>query len=106
MSVLCQRLSAFLDDEGGNGGAGQRFVARIRAIDRVVRGRGTPDDLAMWCALLQQASPSTCPACGTRAPRPPGSSRSHRRAHRHARRIADGDRRITALLQKLYPQDA
>ncbi|HRG96857.1 MAG TPA: polynucleotide adenylyltransferase PcnB [Polyangiaceae bacterium] len=101
MSVLLPELSAFLDDEEGNEGAGQRFFARMRAIDRVVRERGAPDDLAMWCALL--AEPLAEHVSGVRDTLRAATEFLDLIAERIAmpRRIADGVRRILAILPKL-----
>ncbi len=101
MAVLLPELSAFLDDEDGNAGAGQRFFARMRAIDTVTRERGAPDDLATWCALL--AEPLAECVAGVRDPQHAASEFLDLIAERIAmpRRIADGVRRVLLLLPKL-----
>lgn len=101
MAVLLPELSAFLDDDEGNDGAGARFYKRMRAIDSVTKQRGAPDDLAMWCALL--AEPLSEYTSGVRDPQQAAQEFLDLVAERIAmpRRIADGVRRVMAVLPKL-----
>lgn len=101
MGVLLPDLSAFLDDDEGTDGAGARFYKRMGAIDTVTKERGAPDDLAMWCALL--AEPLTEYSSGVRDPQQAALEFLDLVVERIAmpRRIADGVRRVMAVLPKL-----
>jgi poly(A) polymerase len=101
MGVLLPELAAFLDDDEGNAGAGARFYRRMGAIDRLTKERGSPDDLASWCALL--AEPLLEYTTGVRDPQAAALELLDLVVERIAmpRRIADGVRRIMAVLPKL-----
>lgn len=101
MGVLLPELSAFLDDDEGTSGAGARFYRRMGAIDKVTRERGAPDDLATWCALL--AEPLSEYTTGVRDPQQAAMEFLDLVVERLAmpRRIADGVRRVMAVLPKL-----
>ena len=101
MGVLLPELSAFLDDDEGTSGAGSRFYKRMSAIDHVTKTRGAPDDLATWCALL--AEPLSEYTTGVRDPQTAALEFLDLVVERVAmpRRIADGVRRVMAVLPKL-----
>jgi poly(A) polymerase len=102
MSVLLPELSAFLDDDEATGGGSPRFFRKMDAIDAMTRQRGRPlEDLTLWFTLLKEPLDEAC-----------AGERDKFRAvgefldpiiERIAmpRRIADGVRRIAAILPRL-----
>jgi poly(A) polymerase len=102
MSVLIPDLAAFLDDDEATSGASQRFFRRMSAIDRMLRVRGEPlDDLVLVMALLQE--PLFEAVSGSKDLGVAAQEFVEPLVERIAlpRRIADGIRRITAMLPKL-----
>jgi len=102
MSVVLPELAAFLDDEEATDGGVQRFFHKMRAVDSMTRGRARPlDDVALWTVLLKESIDEAC-----------AGERDKSRAlaefldpviERVAvpRRIAEGVRRIVAILPRL-----
>jgi len=102
MSVLLPELAAFLDDEEAtNGGAG-RFFRKMDAMDSMTRARGQPlDDVVLWTILLKEPLDEAC--SGERDKIRAASDFLDPVIERVAvpRRIADGVRRIVAILPRL-----
>ena len=102
MSVLLPELSAFLDDDEATRGGSARFFGKMDAIDAMTRARGRPlEDLTLWTTLLKEPLDEWC-----------AGERDRFRAvgeflepiiERIAvpRRIADGVRRISAILPRM-----
>ncbi|HEY4012305.1 MAG TPA: polynucleotide adenylyltransferase PcnB [Polyangiaceae bacterium] len=102
MAVVLPELAAFLDDEEATRGGAQRFFGAMDAIDAMTRSRGRPlDDTALWTVLLHEPLDEACSGekdrigCATEFLEPI--------IERVAvpRRIADGVRRIVAVLPRL-----
>ncbi len=106
MSIVLPELAAFIDDDEATEGGGQRFWKKMDAIDQLTKQRGRPlDDTVLWTALLQEPLDE---ACGG----PSGGERDKIRAASDflepiiariamPRRIADGVRRIVAMMPRL-----
>jgi poly(A) polymerase len=102
MAILLPELAAFLDDEESTGGGAARFWRKLDAIDKLTRERGRAlDDVVLWTSLLKETLDEAC---------------AHERDKIRAasefldpviervavpRRIADGVRRIVAILPRL-----
>jgi poly(A) polymerase len=102
MSVLLPDLAAFLDDEEATGGGATRFFRKMDAVDRMVRARGRPlDDVVLWTVLLKEPLDEAC--AGERDKIRAASEFLEPIVERVAvpRRIADGVRRIVAMLPRL-----
>ena len=102
MSVVLPELAAYLDDEEATEGGAVRFFAKMSAIDAMTRARGRAlDDIVLWTLLLKEPLDEAC-----------GGERDKARAAAEflepviervavPRRIADGVRRIVAMLPRL-----
>jgi poly(A) polymerase len=102
MAVVIPELAAFLDDEEATAGGAQRFWRKMDAIDRMTKERGKPlDDIVLLGALLKEPLDEAC-----------NGERDKIRAATDffdgvvlrvaiPRRIADGVRRIVAILPRL-----
>ena len=102
MSVMLPELAAFLDDDEATAGGAVRFFRKMGALDAMTRARGRPlDDIVLWALLLKEPLDEAC-----------AGERDKARAladfldpviERIAvpRRIADGVRRIVAVLPRL-----
>jgi poly(A) polymerase len=102
MSVLLPELAAFLDDEEATLGGAQRFFRKMDAVDAMTRARGRAiDDIALWTLLLKEPLDEAC--AGERDKIHAASEFLDPVIERVAvpRRIADGVRRIVAILPRL-----
>ncbi|MDP9002157.1 MAG: polynucleotide adenylyltransferase PcnB [Myxococcota bacterium] len=102
MAVVLPELAAFLDDEEATRGGAERFFGAMDAIDTMTRARGRSlDDIVLWTVLLKEPLDEACAGerdrigCATEFLEPV--------IERVAvpRRIADGVRRIVAVLPRL-----
>jgi poly(A) polymerase len=102
MAVVLPELAAFLDDEEGTGGGVRRFFRRMDAMDAMTRARGGAlDDVVLWTLLLKEPLDESCE--GERDKIGAATEFLEPIAARVAmpRRIADGLRRIMAMLPRL-----
>src|ERR1700733_1702863 len=102
MSVLLPELAAFLDDEEATEGGAHRFFRKMDAVDAMTRSRGRAiDDIALWTLLLKEPLDEAC--AGERDKIHAASEFLDPVIERVAvpRRIADGVRRIVAILPRL-----
>jgi poly(A) polymerase len=102
MAVVLPELAAFLDDEGATGGGAERFFRGMDAVDSLTRARGRPlDDLVLWTVLLREPLDEAC--AGERDRIRCAGEFLEPIIERVAvpRRIADGVRRIVAVLPRL-----
>jgi poly(A) polymerase len=102
MSVMLPELAAFLDDDEATDGGGSRLFRTMDAIDSMTKARGRPlDDIALWTLLLKQPLDEACD--GERDKIHAASEFLDPVIERVAvpRRIADGVRRIVAILPRL-----
>lgn len=102
MSVLLPELAAFLDDEEATGGGAARFYRKMDAIDAMTRARGRAlDDVVLWTVLLKEPLDEAC--TGERDRIRAATEFLEPIIERVAvpRRIADGVRRIVAILPRL-----
>jgi poly(A) polymerase len=102
MSVVLPELAAFLDDEEATQGGADRFFLLMDAIDAMTRTRGKPlDDIALWSVLLKEPLDEAC--AGERDKVRAAGDFLDPIIERIAvpRRIADGVRRIAAILPRL-----
>jgi poly(A) polymerase len=102
MSVVLPELAAFLDDEAATRGGSDRFFLLMDAIDAMTRARGRPlDDVALWSILLRE--PLQEATEGERDKVRAVGEFLDAIIERIAvpRRIADGVRRIAAILPRL-----
>ncbi len=102
MSVVLPELAAFLDDEEATDGGALRFYRKMDAIDAMTRARGRAlDDIALWTLLLKEPLDEAC--AGERDKIHAASEFLDPVIERVAvpRRIADGVRRIIAILPRL-----
>jgi poly(A) polymerase len=102
MSILLPELAAFIDDDEATAGGGQRFWRKMDAIDRRTKQVGkAPNDIVLWTALLQEPLDEAC--AGERDKIRAAGDFLDPIIERVAvpRRIADGVRRIVAILPRL-----
>jgi poly(A) polymerase len=102
MSILLPELAAFIDDDEATAGGARRFWRKMDAIDRQTRRHGkAPSDVVLWTALLQEPLDEAC--AGERDKIRAASDFLDPVIERIAvpRRIADGVRRIVAILPRL-----
>jgi poly(A) polymerase len=102
MSVMLPELAAFLDDEEATQGGAGRFFRTMDAVDSMTRARGRAiDDIALWTLLLKEPLDEAC--AGERDKIHAASEFLDPVIERVAvpRRIADGVRRIIAILPRL-----
>jgi poly(A) polymerase len=102
MSVVLPELATFLDDEGGTDGGGRRFFRKMDAVDAMTRARGGAlDDTVLWTLLLKEPLDEAC--AGERDRIGAATEFLDPIIERVAvpRRIADGVRRIAAMLPRL-----
>jgi poly(A) polymerase len=102
MSVMLPELAAFLDDEEATQGGASRFFRTMDAVDAMIRTRGRAlDDVALWTLLLKEPLDEAC--AGERDKIHAASEFLDPVIERVAvpRRIADGVRRIIAILPRL-----
>ena len=102
MSVVLPELAAFLDDDEATGGGAERFFRGMDAIDSLTKARGRPlDDLVLWTVLLREPLDEAC--SGERDRIRCAGEFLEPIIERVAvpRRIADGVRRIVAVLPRL-----
>jgi poly(A) polymerase len=102
MAVLLPELAAFLDDEEATDGGATRFFLKMSAIDAMTRARGRPlDDMVLWTVLLKEPLDEAC--AGERDRIRAATDFLDPVIERVAvpRRIADGVRRIVAILPRL-----
>jgi poly(A) polymerase len=102
MSVLLPELAAFLDDEEATAGGAQRFFRKMDAVDAMMRARGRPlDDVVLWTVLLKEPLDEACNGERDKI-RAAGEFLDPIIEHVAVpRRIADGVRRIVAILPRL-----
>jgi poly(A) polymerase len=101
MAVLMPELAAFLDDEESHPEAVARFWRQLDALDRITLARGPIDDVVLMTTLFYE--PLQEALSGSRDKARAASDFLVPIAERVAlpRRIADGMRRIVALLPRL-----
>ena len=102
MAVVLPELAAFLDDEEATRGGARRFFAAMDAVDAMTRERARPlDDVVLWTLLLKEPLDEAC--AGERDRIRCASEFLEPIVERVAvpRRIADGVRRIVAVLPRL-----
>jgi poly(A) polymerase len=102
MAVLLPELAAYLDDDEATDGGARRFFRKMDAIDAMTRARGRPlDDVVLWTVLLKEPLDEACE--GERDRIRAASEFLDPLIERVAvpRRIADGVRRIVAILPRL-----
>jgi poly(A) polymerase len=102
MAVLLPELAAFLDDEEATVDGARRFFAKMDAIDALTRARGRPlDDVVLWTVLLKEPLDEAC--LGERDRIRAATEFLDPVIERVAvpRRIADGVRRIVAILPRI-----
>jgi poly(A) polymerase len=102
MSVILPELAAFLDDEEATDGGAARFFRKMSAIDALTRARGRAlDDVVLWALLLKEPLDEAC--VGERDKARAAAEFLEPVIERVAvpRRIADGVRRISAILPRL-----
>jgi poly(A) polymerase len=102
MSVVLPELAAFLDDEEATQGGAERFYRKMDAIDAMTRSRGRPlDDIVLWTVLLKEPLDEAC--AGEKDKIGAAADFLDPVIERVAvpRRIADGVRRIVAILPRL-----
>jgi poly(A) polymerase len=102
MSVVLPELAAFLDDEEATNGGAARFFRKMAAIDAMTRARGRAlDDVVLWSLLLKEPLDEAC--AGERDRARAAAEFLDPVIERVAvpRRIADGVRRIIAILPRL-----
>jgi poly(A) polymerase len=102
MAVLLPELAAYLDDEEATDGGAARFFRKMDAVDALTRARGRAlDDVVLWTVLLQEPLDEAC--AGERDRIRAASDFLDPVIERVAvpRRIADGVRRIVAMLPRL-----
>jgi poly(A) polymerase len=102
MAVLLPELAAFLDDDEATEGGARRFFRKMDAVDAMTKARGRPlDDVVLWTVLLKEPLDEACE--GERDRIRAASEFLDPVIERVAvpRRIADGVRRIVAILPRL-----
>ncbi|MGA2451213.1 MAG: polynucleotide adenylyltransferase PcnB [Polyangiaceae bacterium] len=102
MSIVLPELAAFLDDDEATQGGVERFFRRMDAVDAMTRARGGPlNDLVLWTVLLKEPIDEAC--AGEHDRLRAVSDFLDPIVERVAvpRRIADGLRRIVAMLPRL-----
>jgi poly(A) polymerase len=102
LSVLLPELAAFLDDDEATNGGAARFFRKLGAIDAMTRARGRAlDDVVLWSLLLKEPLDEAC--AGERDKARAAAEFLDPVIERVAvpRRIADGVRRIIAILPRL-----
>jgi poly(A) polymerase len=102
MSVVLPELAAFLDDDEATRGGAQRFFAKMDSIDAMTRARERAlDDVVLWTVLLKEPLDEAC--AGEKDKIRAASDFLDPIIERVAvpRRIADGVRRIAAILPRL-----
>jgi poly(A) polymerase len=102
MAVLLPELAAFLDDEEATIDGARRFFAKMDAIDAMTKARGRPlDDVVLWTVLLKEPLDEAC--LGERDRIRAATDFLDPVIERVAvpRRIADGVRRIVAILPRI-----
>jgi poly(A) polymerase len=102
MAVLLPELAAFLDDDEATDGGARRFFRKMDAVDAMTKARGRPlDDVVLWTVLLKEPLDEACE--GERDRIRAASEFLDPVIERVAvpRRIADGVRRIVAILPRL-----
>jgi len=102
MAVVLPELAAFLDDEEATLGGAARFFRKMDAIDAMTRARGRAlDDVVLWTMLLKEPLDEAC--AGERDKIRAATDFLEPIIERVAvpRRIADGVRRIVAILPRL-----
>ncbi|HXX67103.1 MAG TPA: polynucleotide adenylyltransferase PcnB [Polyangiaceae bacterium] len=102
LSVILPELAAFLDDEEATAGGAQRFFRTMDAVDAMTHARGRPlDDVVLWTLLLKEPLDEACE--GERDKVRTIFEFLEPVIERVAvpRRIADGVRRIVAVLPRL-----
>jgi poly(A) polymerase len=102
MAVVLPELAAFLDDEEATAGGARRFFRKMDAIDALTRARGRAlDDVVLWTVLLKEPLDEAC--AGERDKIGAAAEFLDPIIERVAvpRRIADGVRRIVAILPRL-----
>jgi poly(A) polymerase len=102
MAVLLPELAAYLDDDEATAGGAARFFQKMDSIDAMTRTRGRPlDDVVLWTVLLKEPLDEAC--AGERDRIRAASEFLDPVIERVAvpRRIADGVRRIVAILPRL-----
>jgi len=102
LSVVLPEVAAFLDDEEATEGGARRFFRKMDAIDAMTRARGRAlDDIVLWTLLLKESLDEA--SSGERDKIRAVADFLDPVIERVAvpRRIADGVRRIFAILPRL-----
>ncbi len=101
MAVLMPELSAYLDDDEGTGGGVHRFFQRLRAVDERAKREGALDDTVLWTALLLEPLLEVVRDVRDIAGEAHAFLDPFVRRLAMPRRIADGVKRIVAILPRL-----
>jgi poly(A) polymerase len=102
MSVMLPELAAFLDDDEATDGGAVRFFRKMGALDAMTRARGRPlDDIVLWTLLLKEPLDEACAGERDRARSLADFLDPVIERIAVPRRIADGVRRIVAILPRL-----
>jgi poly(A) polymerase len=102
MSVVLPELAAFLDDEEATQGGVERFYRKMDAIDAMTAARGRSlDDIALWTLLLKEPLDEACAGEKDRVAAATDFLEPVVERVAVPRRIADGVRRIAAILPRL-----
>ena len=102
MAVLLPELAAFLDDEEATQGGARRFFRKMAAIDAMTRARGrAPDDVVLWTVLLKEPLDEACAGEKDRVRAAADFLDPVIERVAVPRRIADGVRRIIAILPRI-----
>jgi poly(A) polymerase len=102
MAVLLPELAAFLDDEEATQGGARRFFRKMAAIDAMTKARGrAPDDVVLWTVLLKEPLDEACAGEKDRVRAAADFLDPVIERVAVPRRIADGVRRIVAILPRI-----
>ncbi|HEY1696298.1 MAG TPA: polynucleotide adenylyltransferase PcnB [Polyangiaceae bacterium] len=102
MAVLLPELAAFLDDEEATQGGARRFFRKMAALDAMTKARGrAPDDVVLWTVLLKEPLDEACAGEKDRVRAAADFLDPVIERVAVPRRIADGVRRIVAILPRI-----
>jgi poly(A) polymerase len=102
LSVVLPEIAAFLDDEEATGGGVRRFYGKMDAIDAMTAARGKPlDDIALLTLLFKESLDEACAGESDKARAVTEFLDPIVERVAVPRRIADGVRRIVAMLPRL-----
>ncbi len=102
MALLIPELAAFLDDDEGTGGGGERFWRKMDAIDQRTKELGRPlDDVVLFTTLLREPLEEACEGAGDKVESAYEFLEPIIERIAMPRRIADAMRRIVAMQPRL-----